>query len=366
MALPFMCLLYNKNTKRARNLLPVFYISVFFAVLVITGIIRIYALRRGVMDIPNERSSHVVPTPRGGGMAFVLCFLAGVMYFYWQQLVSLDALLAYFVAGTMVAIVGVVDDHYSISPWSRLIAHIFSAVVVLCCVHGMPAITIAGYYLPANNLVTNILAFFLLVWLINLYNFMDGIDGLAALEAVFSGGAFAFILWFVGASSNIYLPLLLASTVAGFLWWNFPPARIFMGDSGSGFLGIATGIMVVYSAAIAPAFFWSWLILLGVFIVDASFTLSRRALAGMPIHQPHCSHAYQHLAAHLHCHKKVSISVLLLNTLWLFPLALLVACGYIDGLLAISIAYLPLLLIAIYCQAGVNISQPVKSQKIIT
>ena len=181
---------------------------------------------------------------------------------------------------------------------------------------------------------------------------MDGIDGLASVEAitVAVGGALLYAL--IGLPALAVAPLLLAAAVGGFLLWNFPPARIFMGDVGSGFLGIMLGGLAFQAAAVAPQLLWGWLILLGVFVVDATFTLFRRLLRGERLDQAHRTHAYQYASREYGAHRPVTLAVLAINVLWLLPWACVVALGYIDGLLALFIAYLPLALLAVRFKAG--------------
>jgi len=140
--------------------------------------------------------------------------------------------------------------------------------------------------------------------------------------------------------------------VAGFLLWNFPPAKIFMGDAGSGFLGITLGLFSIQAAHIAPQFFYSWLILLGVFIVDATWTLIRRFLRGEKVYEAHRSHAYQFASRQYLSHKTVTLAVAAINTCWLLPIALWVGLGNLNGLLGLMIAYLPLWLLAVHFKAG--------------
>jgi Fuc2NAc and GlcNAc transferase len=198
----------------------------------------------------------------------------------------------------------------------------------------------------------HVLAVLYLVWLLNLYNFMDGIDGIASVEAicVCLGGSLLYAL--LGEPGLALLPLLLAVACAGFLYWNFPPAKIFMGDAGSGFLGIALGVLSLQAAWVAPQLLWSWLILLGVFIVDATWTLFRRLLRGEKVYEAHRSHAYQFASRQFGRHLPVTGAVALLNLGWLLPIALWVAVGGLDGLLGLLLAYAPLILLAIKFQAG--------------
>jgi Fuc2NAc and GlcNAc transferase len=140
--------------------------------------------------------------------------------------------------------------------------------------------------------------------------------------------------------------------VLGFLFWNFPPAKIFMGDAGSGFLGMAIGVISLQAAWASPDLFWAWLILLGVFIVDATVTLLRRLLRGEKIYEAHRSHAYQFASRRYGRHLPVTLAVAAINLFWLFPLAASVVLWSIDGVLALTVAYIPLLLLASKFNAG--------------
>jgi Fuc2NAc and GlcNAc transferase len=215
----------------------------------------------------------------------------------------------------------------------------------------MPAIPLLGWTL-ASGLIINILGVFYLVWLLNLYNFMDGIDGIAALEALVICVAGAILYYVTDNTTAAFLPLSLAVAVAGFLFWNFPPARIFMGDAGSGFLGLILGILSIQAATVEANFFWSWLILLGVFIVDATVTLLRRGISGEIHFEAHCSHAYQHASRYYGKHRTVTLGVLLIDLLWLFPIAIAVGLNIINGSLGLVIAYFPLYILALKFKAG--------------
>ncbi|MFI3222772.1 MAG: glycosyl transferase, partial [Methylococcaceae bacterium] len=198
-----------------------------------------------------------------------------------------------------------------------------------------------------------ILAVLYLVWVLNLYNFMDGIDGLASIEAitVSLGAALLYVLQ-TEISALWIAPVLLAVTVCGFLVWNFPPAKIFMGDAGSGFLGIVLGLLSIQATWLDSSFLWSWLILLAVFITDATWTLFRRLLRGDKVYQAHCSHGYQYAARYYQSHKKVSLAVAVINLVWLLPVALCVGLKHIDAGLGLLLAYVPVMLLAIFFRAG--------------
>lgn len=167
----------------------------------------------------------------------------------------------------------------------------------------------------------------------------------------FSGGALFCVLG-TPAVAAWGAPMLLLAAVAGFLCWNFPPARIFMGDAGSGFLGLMLGLLSIQAAWINPDFFWAWLILLGVFVVDATLTLLRRLARRQKLYEAHRSHAYQYASRKYGGHRSVTIAVGVINLLWLLPLAMLVGLGYVDGSFGLLVAYAPLISLAFHFKAG--------------
>lgn len=317
----------------------------------LTACVRHYALKRSVLDMPNARSSHKVPTPRGGGVAIVLAFLAGLPVL--ALLGGLDAPLMWALlgAGAWIALLGFLDDHGHIAALWRLLGHFMGAAWVLFWLGGMPPIEVWGVSLTLGWVGYGLVALGL-VWLLNLYNFMDGIDGIAGIEAICVCLGGALLYWLAGHPSMMWLPLLLALAVAGFLYWNFPPARIFMGDAGSGFLGMVLGILALQAAWTMPELFWAWLILLGVFVVDATVTLLHRLLRGERVYEAHRSHAYQFASRRVGRHLPVTLTVAGINMLWLLPLAILVTLGGLDGALGLLFAYIPLLLLAWWFSAG--------------
>lgn len=319
----------------------IFLFMAFIAAVALTALLRRYALAASLLDIPNARSSHSLPTPRGGGVAIVVVFLLGILVLFNFKLVTTAALWALLGTGAWVAIIGFIDDHQHIPARWRLIAHFIGAAWGLYWLGGVPPLLGVEF-----GWLGYVLGAFYLVWLLNLYNFMDGIDGLASIEAlsVCAGG--------VLLTEQNHALLLLMVAVAGFLIWNFPPAKIFMGDAGSGFLGMILGLFSLQAAWHNTAFFWSWLILLGVFIVDATLTLARRFLRGEKVYVAHRSHAYQYAARQYCSHKKVSLAVAVINVAWLLPLAWWVGFGGLNGLLGVVIAYLPLCVLAIHFKAG--------------
>lgn len=324
---------------------------VFIAAFVLTWVLRRYALASSLMDIPNERSSHSVPTPRGGGVAIVLSFLAVLPVLGVMQWLPWPFVIGIVGAGAGVAVLGFLDDHGHIAARWRLLGHFSSAAWALYWLGGLPPLVLFGFSLDLG-VIGHILAAVYIVWLLNLYNFMDGIDGVASVEAicVCAGGALLYVL--LGQPTLALVPVLLAAAVAGFLCWNFPPARIFMGDAGSGFLGLILAVLSLQAAWFKAELLWSWVILLGVFVVDATFTLLRRLLRGDKVYEAHRSHAYQYASRQCGAHRPVTLAVLVINLVWLLPIALAVGVWHLDGLLGVVIAYVPLIVLAVKFKAG--------------
>ncbi|SCW62902.1 Fuc2NAc and GlcNAc transferase [Pseudomonas sp. NFACC46-3] len=319
--------------------------------MILTYSLRCYALARSIIDIPNARSSHTVPTPRGGGVAIVLSFLLALPILTATGFQSWPTMWAMLGAGSGIAVLGFLDDHGHIAARWRLLGHFTASIWALYWLGGLPAISLFGLELDLAWF-GHVLAVFYLVWMLNLYNFMDGIDGIASVEAICTCLGACLLYWLAGFDSLIVAPLVLAMAVGGFLYWNFPPARIFMGDAGSGFLGIILGLLSLQAAWASPKLLWVWLILLGVFIVDATVTLIRRLLRGDKVYEAHRSHAYQFASRQYGRHLPVTVAVVVINLFWLLPLAASVVLWNMDGALALIVAYLPLGLLAARFHAG--------------
>ncbi|MDG9925356.1 MULTISPECIES: glycosyltransferase family 4 protein [unclassified Pseudomonas] len=316
----------------------------------LTGGLRRYALQRNVLDMPNQRSSHSVPTPRGGGMAIVMSFLLALLVALALGWLALGPAMALLGAGSLVAVIGFLDDHGHVPARWRLFVHFTAAIWGLCWLGGMPPMKLGDTNIELGWL-GGIFGAVYLVWLLNLYNFMDGIDGIAGVEAVTCCLSVVLICILLGNWQAALLPAALGLAAMGFLIWNFPPARIFMGDAGSGFLGLILGLISLYMTWLEPQLFLVWLILLGVFLVDASITLLRRFVRGEKVYQAHRSHAYQHASRQYGKHLPVTLAVVAINLCWLTPLAVWVA---LDGnaWLALPLAYVPLVCLALRYRAG--------------
>ena len=325
---------------------------VFFILsLLFTGYMRHYALKKNIIDNPNERSSHSIPTPRGGGVAVVGSYLLALTVLIYSQQLTVHIGLTLIAAGFVIALLGFLDDHGHINSMLRLAIHFLVAIGVVISLGGFSEVTaFNGLQL---GFIANIIAVLFLVWLLNLYNFMDGINGIASIEAITVTVSMAMLYLLLNVGLNHQILLLLAACVLGFLLWNFPKAKIFMGDACSGFLGLILGIFALIALKVDIALFCAWLICLGVFIVDATFTLIRRVVTGNKMYDAHRSHTYQILSRHFNSHTPVTLAVAAINIFWLLPIAYFVATqNYAYPELGILIAYLPLIILAIKFKAG--------------
>lgn len=329
------------------NLLIISFIV--FASFVLTELVRRYTLKKKLIDIPNERSSHTVPTPRGGGLSIVIIFLTSIIV---VDVLATDIFISLVGSGAIIAGIGYWDDHVHIPAKLRLIAHFLSSAWALYWLGGIVQLHIFNYSINPG-FVGIVVVSFLLVWLLNLFNFMDGIDGIAASETIFVSCAGAYFTWLYGLESLAITSLILAASTVGFLFLNWPPARIFMGDVGSGFLGITLGI-IVYGSILNDVPVWIWIILLSVFLVDSGVTLIRRIYYGEKWHEAHCSHAYQH-AARKWGHKKTTISVIIIDLFWLLPLAIVSYLIPDISILITLLALTPLIIVALKLKAGITI-----------
>jgi Fuc2NAc and GlcNAc transferase len=322
----------------------------------LTALARRYALAKQLIDRPNGRSSHSIPTPRGGGLAIVATFLLLTLALGLSGVIERALMVAALGSGTLVAVLGFADDRRPLPARWRFLGHLTAAAWILWCLGRVPAVPMFG--VPVDlGLAGPLLCGLYLVWMINLFNFMDGIDGIASIQAitVALGGA---VVCYLGGEGSGALPVLVfAACVSGFLIWNFPPAQIFMGDAGSGFLGLMVALFSLLYGHAQPVMFWSWFILGGCFMVDATTTLIRRVKRGERFHEAHRSHAYQYASRRYGSHKTVSLAVGAINLVWLLPIALLVALRLLDGVVGTLIAYAPLVWLAFHYKAGDRAAQ---------
>ena len=258
----------------------------------VTGLMRKVALSRGLLDVPNDRSSHTVPTPRGGGVSIVIAVNLILVFMASTNTLQPRLFFALAGGGLAVAFIGFMDDRRAQPAGIRLAVHIASAVWAVAWLGGLTQLGAGGGVLELGWM-GSVLAVLGVVWALNLFNFMDGIDGITGGQTVAIGFGAALVA-FVSADPNsgaLPLGLALGATALGFLAWNWAPAKLFLGDVGSVPLGFVIGWLLLSMAGDgrwAPA-----LILPLYYLIDATITLLRRAARFERIWHAHREHFYQ-------------------------------------------------------------------------
>lgn len=329
--------------------------------------VRRRALQRSLMDVPNERSLHTTPTPRGGGLGIVLAFVVIGLVTPFAHPNLLWPLLA---GAIPIAWIGWKDDHGHVSPKTRALVHVGASAVALVLLFGKFSWALLGgpdvdrqfpFNLPFIFVVSVSIAYFL-----NLFNFMDGLDGLAGSEAAFAGLAAPLLLGLAITQHGVGHPFqvlswarsvqavapLLGSCCLGFLLLNWPPARVFMGDVCSGFLGFVFGFLAFASSYQVHHLFWVWLILFGVFVVDGTYTLGVRFATKQRWYEAHRLHTFQKAALRANGHRVITVSVLAINLFWLLPMAALAAVNPQIAPWLTCLALAPLVAVAAFYRAG--------------
>lgn len=284
----------------------------FLAVVVLSGLltwmVRHFAIRKSILDIPNDRSSHTIPTPRGGGLAVAVSWFLGLIYFLIRKKIEPELFYA-LLAGLPLTLVGFADDVFNLKPFVRFLVQFVCAALALFFMGGLLSMNFGQWTMVVPLLLTP-LAFIAIIWSINLFNFLDGIDGYIGSEVVFIG------LAIFGLTGDL-LGLLMASATFGFLLWNWPKAKIFMGDVGSTLLGFTVAVLAVYHQNKGISSLWVWLILTSVFWFDATVTLFRRWRNREKLSEAHRKHAYQRLVQSGFSHQKTTLGALGINLLGL-------------------------------------------------
>ncbi|MBU2099238.1 MAG: glycosyltransferase family 4 protein [Gammaproteobacteria bacterium] len=302
-----------------------------------------------LLDQPVERSAHKTATPRGGGLAIVVGNLCFLLVLYLNHLLSGRDLLVLMCA-IPVAVTGFVDDLKGLRVRIRLPVHLLSAFAALALLGPVPEPFFSGWLLLPTFLQSLVLML-ALVWLLNLYNFMDGIDALAAVQCLFVSASAGLLL--IGQQTELaWVCAGLFFSCLGFLMLNLPPAKIFMGDIGSTFLGFFLGLIALISHFQGSLSVWVWVLLMGSFIADTTYTLFYRAWNGHRLTEGHNTHAYQHLARRTGRHMSVVLIYAAVNIIWLLPMSWLAVIYPQNGVLLAISGIVPLMLIAALAGAG--------------
>lgn len=284
-----------------------FYFALFIVSFIATYIARSIALKMNVIDVPGKRSSHSIPTPRGGGIAFVSSWFIGIIYehLFWNSMP--DELFWALMSGIIIVIIGLVDDIWGVKPIIRLIFQGTAALLGLYFLGGLQKLDL-GFTVIENTYILSGLAVIGIIWAINLFNFLDGIDGYLGSEVVFIAVA-------ISAICLNSIVLLLGAVTLGFLIWNWQPAKIFMGDVGSTLLGFNIAILAIFFQNADKTSIIIWLIITSVFWFDATLTLLRRIRNGEKLSQAHKKHAYQRIVQAGFSHQKTTLLAMATNAL---------------------------------------------------
>lgn len=294
----------------------------------LTYLIRQIALRHNIIDIPNERSSHLNPVPRGGGLAIVICWYTGITALYLLDSIN-PKLYFSLMSGILIAVISMLDDIYNIRPVIRILVQGTVAVIAYSILGGVAEMEFSVIQIKSSFFIFPF-AIIGIVWFINLFNFLDGIDGYASMEAIMVALGM-FLL-----TGNL-INLILVASIVGFLLWNWPKAKIFMGDVGSTQLGFILIIMAIYFHNESQINLVIFLILSSLFWFDATLTLYRRWKNKEELSKAHKKHAYQRAVQSGLTHLQVNFFAVIIN-IGLFLL------------LSAALSYnLPLLPVFIFC-----------------
>jgi len=313
-------------------------IILFFVSFLSTYLYRKIAISRNILAHLNFRTLHINPVPVGGGIVFSIVFVVGLFYHWWLNQSSNNLLLVLAVGGGAAALFGFLDDLKDIRAMKKFAVQFLLSGWTLYLLDGGPLLFID--WIPF--LVSIPVTILFLVWMMNGYNFMDGIDGMAISGAVFVSGTMIWVLLWTHPESEfiIVMALLLASSSA-FMLFNWPPASIFMGDAGSTFLGYLFGPLILVTVMVGDVTIWTWLVVFGYFFADIVVTQIMRVILVKKWYLAHRSHAYQNLARITGSHLKVTGGVVLYNLIWVLPLTLWSALSPEIALYAVVLAVLP-------------------------
>jgi len=267
-------------------------------------LIRRIALTHKIIDVPNKRSSHLTPIPRGGGLAIVISWYLGISVLFYFGLIEKSLYFA-LLSGILITIVSFIDDLIGLKPVIRLFFHFLTAIIAFILLGGLRQLIIPGIELKYMYILYPF-TIIGMVWFINLFNFMDGVDGFASLEAI----TICLVIYLL--SGNI-INVILIACISGFLFWNWPKAKIFMGDVGSTQLGFILVVLGIYFHDTYKFSILNWIMLSSPFWFDATLTLYRRWRNGERLGEAHRKHAYQRIVQAGFSHLKVNAFLLLIN-----------------------------------------------------
>lgn len=282
-----------------------------------------FALRRGIIAKINARTLHERTVPRGGGITFGMIFSMASVVAWAAGAMSTHLMLVLGLGGAAAATIGFVDDVHELPALRKLGLHAALGAWLVAVTYAPVLGPLAEKAGPLATMLIVLVPWGLVLWLINMYNFVDGVDGMAIIGAVFVSATAALVLWLTDGSRDLMFAFAqLGAASLGFLFLNLPPARVFMGDAGSIFLGYCFAGLLVVTVATGEISVWTWIAMLSYFIADTSTTGLYRLLLVRDWYGVHRSHAYQNLARITGSHAKVTYGVALYHLLWALPFAL--------------------------------------------
>ena len=323
-------------------------IQIFFIILAccVAGLLyyQKVALRNTITSSPNFRTLHHGDKPTGGGITFSTIFVCAAFFFWLTKHISDEIFFILGVGGFFATFLGFLDDLYNITAIKKLSCHILLA---MWSIYWLNVGLFTGIeWLP--SFISVGLAVVFLVWVINAYNFIDGIDGLAASAAFFVFGGLILVMVLSNKTSELtvlYFSLLACAT--GFILFNWPPAKIFMGDSGSIFLGYVVGSLILMTIERGEVSIWTWFVIFGYFFADTTVTQTMRLIIVKKWYKAHRSHAYQNLARMSKSHLKVTSGIAIYHLVWLLPLTIWTIKQPNFSIFAAALAVFPAMLFAL-------------------
>jgi Fuc2NAc and GlcNAc transferase len=295
----------------------IFIIFNFFISGILLKTVYNFLLKKNIIDIPNQRSLHTTPKVRGGGIAILLCYELFVLLFFLFGYITDVLFISQIAGGVILGTVGWIDDRNHVPVITRIFFHLLSAIILLFLFDCYTVINILGinYYVYGFGAVIFV---FLTIWMINLYNFMDGIDGIAVSQLIMPS---IFIIVILGLNHNYEVSLLSLIMIASSLFfykYNWPPSKMFMGDVLSGFIGYYFASLTLYINNVLQLSIFIIPVLMSVFIYDATVTLFKRIIKKEKIWEAHNDHYYQEFAK-VYGHKKVTIAVIIIDFILFIP-----------------------------------------------
>jgi len=285
-------------------LIKIILIGLFVLSFTLTYLVRKAAIKKSILDIPNHRSSHSIPTPRGGGLAIIIAWYIGLGTLYFLKNIELNLFLA-LISGSFLSVISIVDDIKNVKPKVRLLFQALSAAGALYFIGVIKPIDLFVFQI-ASPYILYPLFFITILWFINLFNFLDGIDGHIAIAGVLIP-----LGLFLLSDSSVLLIMMVS--VLGFLPWNWQRAKIFMGDVGSTLIGFNIIVLSLWLRNTANVSLTIILVLSSLYWFDATLTLIRRFLNKEKLSEAHRKHAYQRIVQYGFSHQKTVLFAIIIN-----------------------------------------------------